>query len=164
IRTIDGGVTWAALAVQPPNYLNPNGNYASAIAVWRNGANDQIFLAGRDQGSGTNFVLWSRDSGAAAAWINISKDAGGFGPHSDVHALALDLNRNLIVGSDGGVWRATLDYTANTLTRWNDLNGDLISTQFNSVSAQPGNTGLILGGTQNNGTALFDGDVTWSQV
>ncbi|MSQ93232.1 MAG: hypothetical protein EXR98_01605 [Gemmataceae bacterium] len=171
VQTTDGGTTWTAVADYygangnlAGDYLEPQGWYDNAIVARTIGGNDHVFVGGVDQGFGTFFVQWSADAGAT--WIDISQDtATGMGPHTDVHGMVLDANNNLLVATDGGVWRATLDYTAGTLTKWDNLNGDLSTVQMNGVSVQPGATGVILGGAQDNGTFRFTGaSLGWKQV
>lgn len=156
-RTTNGGTSWAATGANPPNYLAGQGNYDIAIAAKRVGGADLVFVGGHDTGAGTPFVFRSVNSGGA--WTNVSKDANNVGPHTDIHALAIDANNNLVAGTDGGVWR--FDNTAGT---WADLNGNLAITQFNTVAVQPGNPSNILGGTQNNGTAQSTATQAWTQV
>lgn len=135
-----------------PNYLLNQGSYASAIVARGN----TIYVGGRDQGNGTDFVLQSTDRGAN--WTDIVAGAAA-GPHTGIHGLALDVNNQLVVGSDGGLWR--WDPAGPT---WTNLNGDLGISQINAVTAQPGNNGLLLAGTQNNSAARSGGTQAWTQV
>jgi autotransporter-associated beta strand protein len=162
IKTVNGGATWAIVADRAianiPDYLTPQGWYDSAIVA----SGNNIFVGGVDVGGGTNFVLWSNNGGTT--WKDISQDAGGIGPHTDVHALALDGANNLLVGSDGGVWRASLNYAAFTLKSWTNLNGDLATLLTQGVSTQPGNTGVIVASDQEGGTIQFTGAPIWTQT
>ena len=134
------------------DYLSNTGFYASAIVA----SGDNVYVGGRDQGSGTDFVLESTDAGANFADLVAGANTG---PHTAVHGLALDSTGNLVVGTDGGVWR--YDFVAAT---WSNLNGNLGITQMNAVSARPGNSDIILGGTQSNSAAFFAGNQGWNQV
>ncbi|MBM3994532.1 MAG: hypothetical protein FJ303_10335, partial [Planctomycetes bacterium] len=161
-RTTNGGTSWAKTGANPANYLAGQGNYAISIVARRVGGNDLVFVAGHDAGAGTNFVIRSANGGGA--WADRSKDANNVGPHTDVHALALTIDPLtntpvLVAGTDGGVWR--FDDAAST---WANLNGNLNITNLNSVASQPGNSGILLAGTQANGTARYDGTSAWSQV
>src|SRR5581483_2521693 len=63
------------------------------------------------------------------------------------------------VGNDGGVWT-----TANTGGSFTNLNTDLGTLQFYSVSPDPSAAGKFIGGTQDNGTLLNHGNAgtTWT--
>lgn len=184
VQTTDAGATWTSIADfggsldnLPGDYLASQGYYNNAITARTVNGLDQIFVGGVDQGNGTNFILWGDDNDLDGDWTfaDISQDpVTGDGPHTDVHGLALDSFGNLVVGTDGGVWRAAIDYAAITW-RWDNvaqadgttvgsLNGDLAISQMNSVSGQPGQPATMLGGARGNGIALTTGGAGWQQV
>jgi hypothetical protein len=81
--------------------------------------------------------------------------------HVDHHATAYaPSNPNIFwVGSDGGVWKST-----NGGTSFTDVNAGLVTLQlydFNQAETDPT---LALGGTQDNGTWLYNGSTSWSHV
>ena len=79
--------------------------------------------------------------------------------HVDNIALVFDAGGALIVGNDGGIFRATPDET-----NFTSLNAGLPITEFYSVAAHPSNPLLIAGGTQDNGTVIFQGSLGWSLI
>jgi len=80
-------------------------------------------------------------------------------PHPDIHCFVGDpgfngtTNRQLYVGTDGGVHRASDIYTASTNSGsgWVSLQGTYVATQFYGAAGD-GPTGRFYGGTQDNGT------------
>ena len=79
--------------------------------------------------------------------------------HVDNIALTFDANGTLVVGNDGGIFQATPDGTSFTA-----LHMALPITEFYSVAAHPSNPLLIAGGTQDNGTVIFQGSLGWSMI
>jgi photosystem II stability/assembly factor-like uncharacterized protein len=78
--------------------------------------------------------------------------------HADNIVLTFNASGVLVVGNDGGIFIAT------TGVAFAALHGSLPITEFYSVAAHPSNGLLIAGGTQDNGTALFQGNLGWSLV
>ncbi len=78
-------------------------------------------------------------------------------PHVDNHFVVSDpwfdgvVNRRVYVGTDGGVWRAQNIYTTSTGGGWSPRDSSYRTTQFYGAAGD-GETGLIIGGTQDNGT------------
>jgi hypothetical protein len=81
--------------------------------------------------------------------------------HDDQHAFAWAGNR-LVVGNDGGVW-VSYDGVGVTGT-WNNRNEGLAITQFYDGSVHPTDVATALGGSQDNGTELFTGDLSWKRI
>ncbi|GMV24317.1 MAG: hypothetical protein AMXMBFR58_03480 [Phycisphaerae bacterium] len=80
-------------------------------------------------------------------------------PHVDLHALEWDAAGRLLAGDDGGVHR-----TSNLGSSWTSLNAGLGAIQFYAgLSTSPVNAEVVLGGMQDNGTALRDGS-GWDHV
>ncbi|HJT25265.1 MAG TPA: hypothetical protein VJ873_11865, partial [bacterium] len=61
------------------------------------------------------------------------------------------------MGNDGGVWSTT-----NTGASINDLNNNLGTIQFVSVSPDPSALSAFIGGAQDNGTSRTTGGLTWN--
>ncbi|MEO6725984.1 MAG: hypothetical protein ABIP14_11880, partial [Blastocatellia bacterium] len=110
--------------------------------------------------SGTVF----RSKNGGQSWSDLSLGDGTDGLHADTHAIVVSpANRNvLFTGSDGGIWR-TNNATDNTVT-WKSLNPNLNITQFQSIALHPTNPNFVIGGTQDNGTNLFTGRSSWSNI
>jgi hypothetical protein len=65
-------------------------------------------------------------------------------------------NTRVYVCTDGGVWRTDDIYTASTTAGWEKLDLSYRTTQFYGAAGD-GPSGLILGGTQDNGTLRLTG-------
>lgn len=149
----DNAVTWAILNPGPPltdpdfNLFGDNGqgNYDLAIVV--DPVNDQrIFIAGvqmyRFDGN------WTRASG------EFLSEFSPFYVHSDKHFFTFDPNNPniLYIGHDGGITKST-DAGNSFFTANRGYN----VTQFYDVAARK--DGLVMGGTQDNGTNAIDATV-----
>ena len=88
-----------------------------------------------------------------ASWTDVTSDM-----HQDFHAIAWAGNR-LIVGNDGGVWSST-----NGATSWTNHNSNLAITQFYEGAAHPVNPNFAMGGSQDNGTEIWQGPLGWRAV
>jgi photosystem II stability/assembly factor-like uncharacterized protein len=73
--------------------------------------------------------------------------------HADHHVLVFDPNdhNTIYVGTDGGIYQSTDG--GQTWSDW--LNAGLCIAQFEFIDQHPSSDGLILGGTQDNGTEQF---------
>jgi photosystem II stability/assembly factor-like uncharacterized protein len=81
-------------------------------------------------------------------------------PHVDHHGIAFDAVGRLLDGNDGGIYR--LDDPASR--SWSDLNGNLQTIQFYSIGLHPTDQNKMLGGTQDNGVAVFSGNGAWMRT
>jgi photosystem II stability/assembly factor-like uncharacterized protein len=108
---------------------------------------------------GGQYMARSIDGG-----LNLYSAFGGV--HPDMHVIATDPrfdgtdNRTIFVGCDGGIYRIP-DARRNDATA---LNSGLGITQFYGAAVNP-TTGVVVGGTQDNGTLRYSGDPQkWSHV
>ena len=131
---------------------------------------DTLVVGGVDQGGGTDEVLELTYQGPNPLLLwnvgtDITKDINGNGPHADILSMTLDANNDIVVGTDGGIWRAVVNYAAQTAV-WTNLNGDLDITQMTGVATQPiGGTGIILGAAgKGDGVFQYTGDQSWTEV
>ncbi len=166
----NGGGSWAADAVQPDGVIQGftptgQGNYDSII---------QAVVPG------TYYVAGQLDAELHNGSVNfINPEMGGIsgnGPHQAFHAMALDSQNRLVVGTDGGVWRydpvaglwsdlnGNLDNVNGTNLPLNLAGGNLAITQFNSVSVATSTPALALGGAQSNGVDQSSGNPVWTQT
>ncbi len=77
--------------------------------------------------------------------------------HADIHSL--DFHGDILfAGTDGGVWN-----TADKGLTWTDISFGLATTQFYRIGGYPDDASLVIGGTQDNGTNLLNGD-QWTHV
>jgi hypothetical protein len=148
VRSDDGGTTFNLLTT--PNYMGAQGWYdqdltvdptSSAIAYFTGAANGNSIL---------------RTSNSGGAYTDIS--SGGASPHVDHHATAFDANGKLLDGNDGGIWR--LESTSPVT--WTDLNGNLATIQFQGIGLHPTNSQIVVGGSQDNGTEVYNGTGVWT--
>jgi photosystem II stability/assembly factor-like uncharacterized protein len=132
--------------------LGGQGGYANAI--WVNPIKSEFVIIG-----GTNLYR-STDGGSSFAQIS------GPGPpndaHSDHHVIVADprfdnvANRTAFFGNDGGIWKADDVLTVAQNSGWTSLNHRLGITEFYGAAGDAA-TGVIIGGTQDNGTLKFSG-------
>ncbi|HUL74060.1 MAG TPA: hypothetical protein VLT86_13220 [Vicinamibacterales bacterium] len=98
----------------------------------------------------SNLVYRTTDLGRT--WTTISNN------HSDNIALTFDAGGTLLIGGDGGIYKAPANGGVSA------LHGTLSITEFYSIAVHPTNPFLFAGGTQDNGTALFQGPAGWSSI
>ncbi|MEY3368177.1 MAG: hypothetical protein RI973_1332 [Bacteroidota bacterium] len=78
--------------------------------------------------------------------------------HADIHDLTFHGTR-LYVGSDGGIYKSE-DFGNN----WTNLSAGLSITQFYDIGFTSQNSSLLIGGSQDNGTNIYNGSPTWNHV
>lgn len=77
--------------------------------------------------------------------------------HADIHELRF-FNGNLYCGSDGGIFK-----TNDAGNNWTDLTPGMQISQFYRLGLSPQNAGIVIGGTQDNGSNLLQSN-TWTHV
>ncbi len=77
--------------------------------------------------------------------------------HADVHFLKF-IGNTLYTGTDGGLFRST-NFGAN----WTDISEGMATTQFYRFGGTPQNPDYMIGGTQDNGSNLYNAGV-WTHV
>jgi photosystem II stability/assembly factor-like uncharacterized protein len=152
MRSDNGGKTFTDLTGGTPNFMGGQGWYDLYVIVDPSNS-AVVYVAGA---AGTNSILRSTNSGVS--WIDIS--FGGASPHVDHHASAFDANGKLLDGDDGGIYR--LDNPAATF--WTDLNGNLGTIQFQGIGLHPTDRNKAIGGSQDNGTEIFTGNLVWTET
>lgn len=150
-RSTDNGANWTQLT-SPPNVAQTF--YNLTMAVDPTDAN--IIYFGE--------VQFYRSTDGGTTWTNRITGSGSGGMHVDQHAIAISpTNHNIMfAGNDGGIWR-TDDATATT-NSWTNLNDTLSTVQFQGLALHPTDINYLIGGTQDNGTNRFTGDVRWTRV
>lgn len=86
-----------------------------------------------------------------------------FPPHDDQHGMTFDPNDDdlyYVVG-DGGVWRCQVASGTDTCAH---RNTDLRVMELYDMDVAENNPSLITGGTQDNGTIVFTGDLDWNKA
>jgi uncharacterized protein (TIGR03437 family) len=157
-KSTDGGTTWAQTTTPSPT--TGGTFYSLALAVDPVDAN-VVYYGTLVNATNTGGTFWrSRDGGQTWADLSAGNGASG-GLHADTHWIAVSpTNRNILfTANDGGVWRtesATADVVA-----WTSLNQALNLTQFYTIALHPTDPNILLGGTQDNGTDRYDGNLNW---
>lgn len=158
-RSVDNGENWTV--VNSPQRLGQT-NYNLDIAV--DPGNGNILYYGTSANTAfSGGTLW-RTADGGQTWKDISIGQTGGGLHADTHRIAISrINPSMLVtGNDGGVWR-TENARAETFN-WRQLNDTLNLSQFVSLALHPSNPGRLYGGTQDNGTNMYVGSLTWDHV
>jgi photosystem II stability/assembly factor-like uncharacterized protein len=135
-RSVNGGETWAETAGTATSFTWP-----LALAFSPTDANTMYVGSG---GVG-------RTTNGGQTWTALTPT------HADNIAVTFTADRNPLIVSDGGIYQGT--NASNALTV---LHRALPITEFYSVSAHPSNPLLIAGGTQDNGTVVYQGNMGWS--
>ncbi|MFL5328347.1 MAG: SdrD B-like domain-containing protein [Gemmataceae bacterium] len=180
-RSNDSGVNWTNL-VNMPDIANDQGTFDLAIAV--SPTNPNVVFAGGD-GTGPsqaiNVIVNTNDGGNTWTQTVFDPNTGPVatsGPHTDVHAIYYDASGRLLVGSDGGMFRLNNATLANNSAPpaggvtpvWQSLNGTgsstagLNSIEFIGIATHPTDPNKIAGGSQDNGVAVTNGKIQWTQT
>ena len=156
-KTTDAGATWTELT-GTPEYLGGQGNYDNCITV--DPADADVCYAGGTfpfGGAGDHGLIRTADGGAT--WTDINVGVDGSQPHPDHHIFAWGGDGRLWLGNDGGVWS-----TADGGLHWTNHNATLSLGQLYTCVLHPTSPSTMLGGTQDNGSARYDGVDAWPQV
>jgi photosystem II stability/assembly factor-like uncharacterized protein len=147
-KSTDGGSTWTIVPKPPANVFGNicQCSYDNYIAVDPTNENTVYFGA---------VSLYRSDDGGQN-WNPI-----GINVHPDHHGFAFTPSNpsRIFIANDGGVWMS--QDKGNTMV---NVNNNLSMTQFQSVSIHPTDPNITIGGTQDNGTNLFNGSTTWMHV
>ncbi len=158
----DNGATWTQVTLpQAPGQAN----YNLAITVDPTDAR-VVYYATSANAANDGGTLW-RTANAGQSWQDISKgDATSGGLHADRHAIAIARsNPNIVItGDDGGVFRTNNAKAAANAVAWTSLNNTLNITQFQMIALHPTSLDFIVGGTQDNGTNRYSGNISWTNL
>lgn len=153
-KSTDGGNTWAKLPAQ--------------ASLWGN----QLWYDNTIRVSPTNpNVVWSgaievyRSLDGGNTWGELAPTGSNNTTiHVDFHNLAFTPDGStLYLANDGGMYSTT--NTSSTAVNWTELNDTLAITQFYpGLAVDPSNPLHVLGGTQDNSTQLYTGDLSWTEV
>jgi len=130
-------------------YLATVGHYANTI--WVDPTNSNNLLVGGER------LKRSTDGGSTLIDLNEAST------HWDHHVIVEhpgfngSINTTAYFGNDGGIYRADNVYTVGTSSNWQELNNNLGITQFHGSAGNP-TSGVIVGGSQDNGTLVYRGD------
>ncbi len=118
--------------------------------------------------------LWrSTDNGTTFTQISDGSqnpDGSYKSAHADHHAIVAhpgfdnSTNRSVFFGNDGGIYLTDNIDTVTTASGWIERNNSLGVTQFFGAAGNAA-TGVIVGGTQDNGTLMFSGNSEgWTEM
>ena len=156
VRSDNGGTSFTNLFAGMPNYVGNAGWYNQTLIV--DPTNSAIVYAAGQ--AGANSILRSINSGANWTGIGTGGAPNFTSPHPDHHGADFDANGKLLDGNDGGLYR----FDDPTTPSWSDLNGNLCTIQFEGIGLHPTNPNIVIGGSQDNGTELYTGNVVWLET
>ncbi|MDM8544460.1 choice-of-anchor D domain-containing protein [Desulfococcaceae bacterium HSG9] len=159
-KSTDGGVSYSMVNTGS-NYLGDQGSYDNIIWVDPTDANT-VIVGGID--------LWrSTDGGVSLTKISAWQDSP-LSAHADHHFIIEHpdfdgtANKTVFFCNDGGIYKTDDVYTVIGTTGWQELNNNLGITQFYGAAGNPA-SGVIIGGTQDNGTLRYAGATeTWTEM
>lgn len=145
-----------------PQHLGSQGWYDNAL--WVDPVNSNHLIIGG--------IDLFRSLNGGLTWTKISSWFNAGSVHADHHAIVSSptyngsTNKTIFFGNDGGVYKAQdIDAVTSDITGWTNLNNGLGITQFYSGAGHSATNGLIIGGTQDNGSLKYSGtEKMWSQV
>jgi photosystem II stability/assembly factor-like uncharacterized protein len=143
-RSQNGGDTWQEW------YLTKTGRLYSPFVAIHPQNKDAVYF------SGVKLYKWRS---ASQKEVLIPKI------HDDMHAFAWDpfTQGAYYVGNDGGLWYCQVK-SGDTQDVCSPRNSDLRVTQFYDFDASPNQSALMIGGTQDNGTILWEGKPDWKFI
>lgn len=159
-RSTDSGNNWTQ--VTSPQQAGQT-NYNLDIAMDPGDPNTVYYATQANDTNSGGTLFRSRDGGQN--WTDLSRGDGSTGGlHADTHQIVLAPNNGniLFTGNDGGIWR-TNGAKAETVS-WTQLNDTLSFTQFTGIALHPTDPNFIVGGTQDNGTNRYRGNLGWDHV
>lgn len=165
--SVDGCRTFQDATPGNVNYLGSQGWYDTTVIV--DPTNWQVaYVSGQD---GAGSVLRTIDQGKTWSQIGRGGAPRSTSPHADHHGIDFDANNKLLDGDDGGIYRLESPLDSNPVAidgisnvSWSDLNGDLQTITFVGIGLHPTNPSIAIGGSQDNGTELFGGNLLWTET
>ena len=162
VQSLDGGKNWTQLKAPPKAlfFSDPlyQGVYDQYLAAPAN--SDILVIGGID--------VWATQSTTSISWRNLTRSYDykddvahpASHTHPDQHAIITLDSKRWILGNDGGVWETT-----NSGVGWRNLNTNINTIQFTSVSAVRLSSPNYIGGSQDNGTAVgTKGSLNWDST
>ncbi len=141
-KSVDAGKNWTMIDStneSTPTMMGGFGWFFGRIGAYKRPENgeDRVFLCGVDLWSfNEEFAFWEQET---PSWWEYSV-------HADKHAIITDSNNNLLLGTDGGLYKKEWGST-----EWTDIE-NIPNNMFYRVEVSPHNTDLYYGGMQDNGT------------
>ncbi|MDX1417972.1 MAG: hypothetical protein R3293_27470, partial [Candidatus Promineifilaceae bacterium] len=159
-KSSDGGQSYTPVH-SGSFYLGSQGWYDNII--WVDPTDPNTFIVG-------GIDLWRSTNGGATLGKISEWSSAPFSAHADHHVIVahpefdgID-NKTVFFGNDGGVYKAQNVYTVAGTSGWQELNNNLGITQFYGARGNA-HSGVIVGGTQDNGTLRYTGDSeSWDEM
>ncbi len=147
-KSLNGGASWTMQVDN--NFCGGQCFYDIAIAV--DPVNPNLVYLGGDPA-----LVSARSTNGGLSFTDNKS-----GVHVDTHAFAVSLSNpsQVWVGTDGGIYKST----DAGLTWVNKNNGEFSATQFMSIAVHPTDANFTIGGTQDNGTNIFQPAGTWTRT
>jgi len=169
-RLADGGTNWTDLGLAQTSEPNPSSVNVSFVvmALLADPGNTNIVYVGggddlRCDSSETVGNQWARLNGCISASPPNSGNLDCTGPHSDSRNMIFDLNGDLILVCDGGIYRraSPRDY----LGGWSSIIGNLQVGEYHDI-AFDSQFGLCVSASQDCGTQrqIIPGEVLWVEI
>lgn len=170
LKSVDGGVTWAALNVTSQTPTNPNSDQPTMDILGDQAWYNQMLLVDSSDASRNTLYLGgnlssARSTDGGRSWTLLTNWLAQFGlpyAHADMHAgavVSLKGKPAIVFGTDGGIF-----VSSNGGTSFDDSkNEGIVAELMYSITASGGNPAFILSGTQDNGTLLrLPNQTTWN--
>jgi hypothetical protein len=161
-KSANGGQSYIGpVNVASDAYLGGQGWYDNII--WVDPTNsDTIIVGGID--------LWRSTNGGATLTKISQWWSAPVSAHADHHYILAhpafngSSNRTVFFVNDGGIYKTNDVYMVAPLSGWQELNNNLGIIQFYGAAGNP-TTGVVVGGTQDNGTLRYVGGTeTWTTM
>jgi photosystem II stability/assembly factor-like uncharacterized protein len=149
-KSTNFGESWVRLP-NAPDYAGGQAWYDNYVSVSPTNPN-VIFLGGTS-------TYRSIDGGET--WEDNTRSYAGGQVHPDHHALIFspDSPQTVYLATDGGMFRSR-----NLGQSWEAINDGLATVQFQSVDVHPWDENIAFGGTQDNGTNMYEGNLAWTNT
>ncbi|MSO20800.1 MAG: hypothetical protein EXQ56_10135 [Acidobacteria bacterium] len=150
-RSVNGGTNWSQIGNLPADLFSEDGQgqgLFNALVRTDPRTPGVVYVGG--------IKLW-RSADFGATWEDVSTPAR---LHEDPRDIVFDPSdpATFYLIGDSGVWR-----TSDSGRSFLSVNQTLGAGLFQSVALHPTNPSLAVGGTQDNGTALYAGSMLWEQ-
>ncbi len=160
----DGGDSWIRSSNQ--DIAKYQGWYSQFVEVHRDDPN-RVIAAGVDLWKSTDGGYhFDKKSDWSKWYFGVVPVGGTEGPpdyvHADIHDIAVhpDDPNTFYLATDGGIFRST-DFGET----FEGLNGGYATTQFyNGFSCAPADSQFAIGGLQDNGTVIYEGNPAWRRA
>jgi hypothetical protein len=161
-RSENHGATWTALGVPSPDVF-PGVQWPQHGALAADPADPNVVFIAGDRGG-----TWRGDASLLPGfpWTSVDfSNAHNTSPHPDSRRMVFDTSGDLLQANDGGIYRLVDPNNRLDQRQWVSVNGDIRPTEFHSVAYDPF-SGIVFGGTQDNGTPVqsASGEFAWFEL